>query len=168
MSESMPDKTTLPSSTRAEIHESFKRHKKEAWWQVTFPVLVITLLSITAVILTYVLGKEQGAPSIVADYALILLIILGLLGGLIVLAPVVALIFGISALIKKTPPYTSKAQSFMRDVYEWVDDMTDRIANIIILARSALAGVNAYLQAQGIILPRDNAPQDTDKQATSE
>lgn len=158
MSQSAPSPQTM---AQPEPHESYQRFKREAWWQITFPVVLVSLLSIGTVVYIGILSfnSDTGQPaSIVADYGLGLLILLALLGGLILVAISVALIYGVSLLIQKTPPYTAGAQRIARQVYETVDEWTSKIAGVFISARAALAGLEYFLKKNGIIPDLDREP----------
>lgn len=128
--------------------ESIVRFKREAWWQVTFPVVVVAILSVAGLVLLIVLGGRDSI-SVVADYSLVLLLIPVLLGGLLILALGAVLIYVISALIRAVPPYTGIAQQRMEQIHRKVDEITDWIAGIVISARSLLAGLNVYLRQAG-------------------
>jgi len=158
MSQSAPSPQT---TARPEPHESYKQFKREAWWQITFPVLLLSLLAIGAVVYVGILsfGGGSGQPaSVVADFGLALLLSLALVGGLILLAIAVALVYGISLLIQKTPPYTAGAQRIARLVYSKVDEWTDKIASVFITARAALAGLEYFLKKNGIIPDPNKEP----------
>lgn len=131
------------------------RFRREAWWQITFPVVLVAVLSIGGLVYLLLRGGPP-AVSIVADYSLILLIILALVAGLIGILAVFGLIYAVSLLIQKTPPYTYAVQQLVEKIYRWVDKQTDRIAGVVITARSVLVGINYYLRTQGII-PEDSA-----------
>jgi hypothetical protein len=136
----------IPPTGNPRTQERFRR---QSWWQVVFPVVVVSALSVAALVLLLVLGGPGGV-SVVADYSLVLLVILALLGGLLVLALLGGLAYLITRLIGTIPPYTYAVQTTMQQVYEWVDRQTDRIAQAVITARSAMAGVEYYLRKQGI------------------
>ena len=151
MSQSAPSPQTMAPP---EPHESYKRFKREARWQITFPVVLVSLLAIGVVVYLGILsfGGGGGQPaSIVADYGLALLLIVALVGGLVLLAVVVALVYGISLLIQKVPPYTAGAQRILRQVYTKVDEWTDKVASVFITARAAVAGFEYFLKKNGII-----------------
>jgi hypothetical protein len=137
----------VPDERNPETHAIFRR---EGWWQITFPVVAAALLSILAIVLIAVLGGT-GVASIVADYALGLIILLNLIAGLLVVALVIGAIYVVSLGIQKTPPYTYVAQKAVRRVYERVDRLMNRIANVVIMVRSAFAGLKHYLKEQGYI-----------------
>ncbi len=130
--------------------ESLARFQREAWWQVTFPVVMAAVLALAAIALVIVLGGGQAA-SVVADYSLILLILANSVLGLILLAVLGGLIYLVNALLRATPPYTNAAQQFAERIYRWVDKQTDRIAHVVIVVRSTAVGISTYLRRQGII-----------------
>ncbi len=142
--------------------ETTARFKRETWWQITFPVLAVTLLAVAAVVLVIVLGGPAGA-SLIADYALILIVIPILIAGLVVLGVIVLLISFLARLIGNVPPYTFVAQDFMQRVYRWVDDQTNRVARVAIVIRSTLTGITLYLKQRGFI--PDAEPADAAQQA---
>ena len=76
-----PPKRSPPDERNPETAARFRR---EAWWQITFPVLAATVISMALVVLVIVLG-QQDITSIVADYSLILFIIPNLVVGLILM-----------------------------------------------------------------------------------
>jgi len=160
MSQQAPPAPAMAPSD--EPHESYKRFKREAWWQITFPVLLLALLSLGAVVYLGIrsFGGGSGEPaSILADFSLGLLILLWLIGGLILLAIAVGLIYLMTLLIQKTPPYTAGAQRIARMVYSKVDEWTDKIAGVAITARATLAGLEYFLKKNGIIPDVEHKPE---------
>lgn len=135
---------------------SLARFRREAWWQVTFPVVAAAVLALAAVVLVLALGGGQAA-SVIADYSLILLILANAVLGLILLAMLGGLIYLITALLRATPPYTNAAQQFAERIYHWVDKQSDRIAHVVIVVRSTAVGISTYLRRQGIIPDSDKA-----------
>lgn len=124
--------------------DTLARFRRQTLWGVTVPVVVVALLMIAAVVLLIVLGGP-GAVSIVADYALILLVLACIVPVLLGLALWGGLAFLTGKLVKTVPPYSYKLRRVMEKVYETVDRITDRIASIFITVESAMAGVSAAL-----------------------
>jgi hypothetical protein len=138
-----PPGPPAPAETPPEVNtETVARFRRQSWWQVTFPVLFITLLAVAGVVLLIVLGGP-AAVSIVADYSLWLLITLAMAMAIIPLAIAGGLAYLMFKLIAGTPPITYKVQAFMEKVYKGADDITDRIANVVITVRSVLVGAGA-------------------------
>jgi hypothetical protein len=148
-----PPGSPAPAETPPEVNtETVARFRRQAWWQVTFPVLAVTLLAVAGVVLLIVLGGP-AAVSIVADYSLWLLIALGLVIAIVPLAIAGGLAYLMFKLIAGTPPITYKVQTFLGKVYEAVDSVTDRIANVVITVRSVLVGA-------GIVFAKDEGTDD--------
>jgi hypothetical protein len=81
-----PPGSPAPAETPPEVNtETVARFRRQAWWQITFPVLAVTLLAVAGVVLLIVLGGP-AAVSIVADYSLWLLIALGMVIAVVPLA----------------------------------------------------------------------------------
>ena len=135
-----------------------KRYKRQAWWQVTFPVIVVAVIVVALLVLLAVLGGPP-ALSVVADFSLALLCLLAALPVLAVFAIFGALVFLMTKALGKTPPYTYKAHQFIGNVYRWADDVTDRIANAIIEARIRMNGVSAGLEDIGIEMDIPDEPE---------
>ncbi len=152
MSEKIQTEADRPKAPTERNPVTAAQFRREGWWQITFPVVMVVLLSVLALVLIGVLGGP-GTASVVADYSLGLLIILALIAGLLVLLLAFGAIYLVSLLIQKTPPYTYVAQKAIQRVYEWVDRLMNRIANVIILVRSTLAGLKHYLKQQGYTIP---------------
>lgn len=130
--------------------ESLKQFRKESWWQIVFPVLLVSALAVAALVMIVVLGGAASA-SIVADYVLVLLIILGLFAGLITFVIMALLAFLVSKAIGGIPPYTQAAQGYMQIAYKWVDKQTSRIADVVIVFRTSLFAIEMFLRQRGII-----------------
>nr|MBN1228962.1 hypothetical protein [Anaerolineae bacterium] len=145
--------------------ETRRKFRRESWWQIIFPVVLVAVLSVTGLVLLLVFGKKEGA-SIVADYSLVLLIILSLIAGLLVLAAVAAAAYGVGKAIPAIPPYTGAVQNYTKIAYEWVDAQTDRLANLVITVKSTLAGVMHFLKSQTAetTAKPEEASKDTDEQ----
>ena len=75
-----------------------KRYKRQAWWQVTFPVIVVAVIVVALLVLLAVLGGPP-ALSIVADFSLALLCLLAALPVLVVLAIFGGLVFLMVAML---------------------------------------------------------------------
>lgn len=126
---------------------TLRRHRREAWWQITYPMLMMVALAVAGLVLLIVLGGPP-AVSVVADYALALLVVVSVLPLLITLALAVGLVYAVTALIHSAPPYSYKGQQIAQRVYKWVDAQTDRLAGIVITIRSALIGISTFLRQQ--------------------
>ncbi len=149
MSDQMP--VTPPARPRPTERnpETTARFRREGWWQIIFPVILVTLIAIGLTILVIVGGGAVGT-SVVADYSLILLLLPTILCGL----PAAGLLFWLVSLLGKglagVPPYAFSAQQALKRVYESVDRATDRAASAVITLRSIVTGLTAYARARGV------------------
>lgn len=121
-----------------------KNFKRDSWWQITFPVLVVTLLSIGLAVVLYFF-RGAGGTSIIADYTLIILLIPALVVVLVVFGALVGLAVILGKAIRGIPPYTNSAQQFLQKTHSVVDKTSTQVASGVISARSAMMGVNLYL-----------------------
>ena len=111
---------------------SLTRHRRESFWQITFPVLLVLLILLGAVALV-VLSGTAGISG-VADLSLILASIPLLIVGLLVLAVFVALLVGVGWLLSKTRIATRFAQDISTRASEVVQKAMGFVTNAIIPA----------------------------------
>lgn len=156
-----------PAEPPPEVNtETVARFRRQAWWQVTFPVLAVTLLAVATVVLLIVLGGSE-AISVVADYSLWLLAVLAVLLTVVPLALAGGLAYLMFKLIGGTPPITYKVQQFTEKVYEGADAITDRIASVVITVRSVLVGAGTlFAREEGAADDRSAGAAQTDPHPT--
>jgi hypothetical protein len=130
------------------------RFRRESWWQIQFPVLLVTLLGVGAVVLLAVRGGVEAIRAVSA-YSLIILLIPALLVALLLVGIGGALVYLMFELLRLVPPYANVAQQELEGVHQWVDRATDRLAGGLIRTRSTLAGINAYLRREGYLSQDD-------------
>jgi len=121
------------------------RFKHESWWQITFPVLVVTLLMFGCLAGLLLFSGESGV-SIVADYSLILLILPLLVVGLVIIAMVIGLIYLVSQGIGKLPPYTYVAHKAVFSVRNRVESIAGMITGAIISVRAFVDGIIHFVE----------------------
>jgi hypothetical protein len=139
--------------------ESTIRFRTQSFWQIIFPIVAVTLVLLVGVVLLYL---SAGAPgtSIVADFSLMLLTIPFFLAGLLVLAILVGLIYGVAWAIRTMPPYTNAAQRGMKQVYLAVDRATTQAAMMLIGGLALLGGLSQTIRRLGIV-PEGEPPSTT-------
>ena len=121
--------------------KTYRRHRREVWWQVFFPlllgVLIIGLLSGGLVV------RGVRDASTWADVSLIWLILPVCVLGLIPFAITVALIVGATLGLQRLPPLALLVQQTMRQVEDTVRRGADRAAEPVL----RLGGFAARLRA---------------------
>jgi hypothetical protein len=143
-----PAPSTPPTARNPATEARFRR---ESWWQIVFPVVLVGVISLGVVVFLGILAfsGNGGEASVVADFTLILLILLSLVGVVILLALVIALAYGITLLVRGIPPYTFVAHQSVDKVYKTTNDISNKIAGVIISIRGFLAGIKLFLENQG-------------------
>lgn len=126
------------------------RFRRESWWQITFPVLVVAVLMLGCAAATFVLSGSAGV-SIVADYSLILLSVPTLIVGLIVLVITVAITYVIMLLLRHIPPYAFIAQQHVQNARDGVVSFMGKITGAMIGFLSVLSGIGLFLKQVGIM-----------------
>lgn len=117
--------------------QSVLRHRRESFWQITFPVIAVAVLSLAGVVALYLVTGREGT-SVVADYSLALVMVPVCMVGFILLAVNAGLIYAIIWLVARIPRYTNSAQRGMLGVYSTVDSLMDKLTSIIIHALAVL------------------------------
>lgn len=136
---------------------SYRRHKRQTFWQVLLPVLLSALLVLAGLvflILTATQGDPAGQLSGWADTSLIwlLLPVMGL--GLIGILLLGGLIYLLAQLLKILPTHTALVQQYFALGEGWVKGITARALHPVISAKSALAGAGQFLKALLSFNPR--------------
>lgn len=139
---------TVPKARNPKTHARFKR---QSFWEITFPMLVVLFILIGLAALLIVFTGGSGT-AIVADYSLILLFIpLAIVG-----MPIIALSIWLVTLILKAfnliPPYTYVAQKGILDVREKVDHISKSITGFVISIQAFFGSIGQFLKEHGLDL----------------
>jgi hypothetical protein len=141
----------LPSPPPRKPLASTRRHRRESFWQIVFPVIFVSAVVIGLITALFVVGGA-ARTSIVADYALILTMLPWLVVGLLIFVVFAALIYGIARLTKAIPPYTNEAQYIMQQVAFYVSMAMDRVTGFFIGVAAAINGIANFVQKQAVNL----------------
>ena len=94
-------------------------HKRETFWQITFPLIVGLILVLTLAVLTVVTATGDGSIDQAADASLVFLIIPLMLVTVLFTIILGALAYGITQVNNKLPPYARQAHdAFERVRYQ--------------------------------------------------
>lgn len=128
-------------------HESYKRHRKENFWQVIFPVALTALLLIVFIVFiniaTFRDNGEVGRWAAVSTMWIVIPIMIGLF---IVLASMAGLVYLMARLLNVTPTYTSLAQYYVNLGVSYVKQATESIIKPVIKLNEVLAGTAAFFE----------------------
>jgi hypothetical protein len=125
--------------------ESTHRHRRESFWQIVFPIVLIALLFIGLAVTLYLTRGAQGV-SIAADFALIFIILPFALIGLVVVIIIGAMIYGIHWALKKVPPYTNTAQRYTTMASRTVTNVLDQVTHYLVAVFAMLGGFSNMLE----------------------
>lgn len=89
---------------------TYRRHRKQVFWQILFPMLLVALLALAVGALA-ILG-DRGQASLWADAALVMLLPLALLMMLLPLALLVGAVIGLFALLQSAPHWFAWLQEY--------------------------------------------------------
>jgi hypothetical protein len=143
---------SIQPSTRptARNPKTLAKFRRESWWQITFPMLVLVLLLLGGIVGLFFWQGKVGV-AVVADYSLILLILPMLVVGLIALAAVIGLVYVVGLALHWLPPYAYIAHKKTFDVRDRVVGIANRITGMIITVRSVFDGFWHFLTQRGIV-----------------
>lgn len=122
-------------------------HNKDSFWQITFPLIIGSLLILSIAVWTVVAVAAGGQVSQAADAALIFLIIPALMIALIFLAIFSGLAYAVIWLNKNIPIYTYRLQKTFARVGGQVQTVADKAASPLIKAQTLSAALRAFGRA---------------------
>lgn len=137
--------------------KTLARFRRESWWQITFPMILVTIILLGGVAGLFFWRGASGV-SVVADYSMILMLIPLLVLGLVALGIVVGLIYLVMQAMNLIPPYTYVAQKATFSLRDHVVNIANRITQFVIGIRSFLDGIGHFVKERGFI---PDIPQDT-------
>jgi hypothetical protein len=116
---------------------SYRTHKRQFVWQVLVPVLLASLVIISAGYLTVAGGISQAR--LLADISLIWLLAPLMIFGLIFLVLLAGLIFVLAQGLKVIPDYTERAQSFFDRLGRKIKRAADVLVAPLVWVKTATA-----------------------------
>ncbi len=132
-----------PQATRNPVTEA--RFRRQSWWQITFPVLAVTVLLLAGVVGLFLMSGTPGF-SIMADYSVILVSLPALVAGLVLLIVMVVLTYLVMILIRRIPPYTYVAHQYFGSIHDTVVGLMDKLTRAVIGFLSIISGVSRFLK----------------------
>jgi hypothetical protein len=114
------------------------RHRREVFWQITFPCVMLVLVLVTMGVLAVVPG---GTTRVWADISLIWLIILASILTVILMVLLIALAYLVVKMVHGLPRYALLAQRFFARLSEQVEGAGDRAVEPVLRAHSLSASL---------------------------
>ena len=119
--------------TRAQI-------RRDTIWQILTPLAVAVVVVIVALVLV-ILPGGAATRSPLAAVSLMLLIVPTVILGVLVLALLLGLNYGVWLGITRLPPYFKIAQDWVALLADRIQNAADSVSKVILKIRSTLAGV---------------------------
>jgi hypothetical protein len=118
-------------------------HKRETFWQITFPLILGVVIVLVLGVLAVVAGLESGPLAQAADAALIFLIIPLMLITLILGIITAAVAYGVVKLNSTLPFYAKQAHDAFERVRQQVQIGSDKAVAPILQIQSFFASLKA-------------------------
>ncbi len=125
-------------------------YRREAFWQITFPLILGIILVVVALAGVILAGRKpvtegNNLPVVSrwADISLIWLILLGMVISLSALALFGALAYGVTWILRVLPPYAFQAQVIFWRIQATVQKGADLVVEPFLRLRSFWAGLRA-------------------------
>jgi hypothetical protein len=131
----MPDQS-LP------VSPSIRENKRQLIWQIVVPILLLAALIIAAAILVVSGGSNQ--TGVWADVSIIWMLAPLLVFGLLLIAMLAALIYGLVKLTQVTPRYSSSAQNVVASISTKTRKVADGITKPVLWSHQAGAAIKAF------------------------
>ena len=124
-----------------------KRHQRQVFWQVLFPVILCAVLLIALAVLVSLSVNSQVVRF--SDISIIFLILPTAAVGLLTLAFLGGFIFLQARIIKSLPPYARLAQIYLDRITTVLKKLADSAATPVVNIESTLAGLRGAFRRQG-------------------
>jgi len=118
-------------------------HKREAFWQITFPLILGLIFILALAVLTVMAATGDGRIAQAGDTALIFLIVPLMLTTFVSLIIFAAIAYGVFKLTGVLPGYTKQAQDALEQVRRQVQVGSDKVVEPVLKIRSFLASFEA-------------------------
>jgi len=120
-----------------------KIHRKEVFWQVSFPMILGSILVISIAVITILAATRGGSLRQSADTSLIFLIVPTMLMAILPLILLAGLAYGVIMLIKVLPGYMRQFQDAMIKVRDGVRMGADKAVEPVLRFKSKVASLEA-------------------------
>ena len=141
-----------PEITREKIKatDEYLQHRKQSFWQIYFPILVVLalfILVIVLLVLTTLQGDPAGTHSKWADLIVMGIVVIASFITLIITAALVASIYYLGIGINKTPELTNQVKFYVGYGAKKITEVMDKITSPIIKAGGVAKGVQTTLDS---------------------
>ena len=133
-----------PPQERERNERTYQAHRREAFWQITFPLIIGLLLALTMAVLAVLSATGTGPVRQAADAALMCLIAPMLFAALLTMLVVGALAYGMIQANKALPFYTKQLQDIFELMRAQVNIGSEKAVEPFLRIHSFLASLGAF------------------------
>lgn len=136
--------------------ETRRRHEQDVFWQITFPVALMTLalLALVTLVVLAATGGNWAPLSVLADTALVWMSLPVLLITLITVAVLIGLVVAVVKIIEVLPPYFAVVQHYARLMLYYVRRYTRVLVNLMLTVQGRAAQAQNAAAAPARIVRR--------------
>jgi ABC-type dipeptide/oligopeptide/nickel transport system permease component len=135
-----PRQLILPEPNRA----TQEKHRRNVLWQITLPLVVTIIIGVALAILVSIPG-DSALTSRWSSISIVFMAIPLLFIGIIGLALLILLAYGLARLLHIIPPYARLLQNYMDFLGARIKDIANKLAKPIMDINVFLAAVNKML-----------------------
>jgi hypothetical protein len=143
------ENTNKPEISREIIKKTaeFKKHRKQSFWQIYFPLAIVLLIIIAIIVLAVITAAQGDAEGINSKWASLTLMVIILMSSVVALV-VAVILYGVVYLlakgIRKTPEVSLQAQYLFNLVRDKTHEVMTMVATPIIKIGGVAHAVNTF------------------------
>jgi hypothetical protein len=127
------------------LHESYRQHRRQLFWQILLPMALTILLCLALVIFINIAAFRDGGDTVRWAAVSIIWVLTPLMIGLLILLALLAgLVYLMKKLLDLTPTYTGQAQDAIHKAAGFVRRVTDALVKPIFFVEGLGAGIRAF------------------------
>ncbi|MBI3242639.1 MAG: hypothetical protein HYZ49_10140 [Chloroflexi bacterium] len=145
----------LPPAERPRNPHTEALHKREAFWQIYFPMglAFVLFIGICALAVAAAVGSNGGATEVWADISLVVVILQVMVFVLPLLILFGGLAYGVGYVIPKLPPYFKIAQDYAVLAASEVKRLTRYVEEPVLQFKGGVAGFDQFVQSVRRFIP---------------
>lgn len=143
------ENTHKPEISREVIKKTaeFKKHRKQSFWQIYFPLAIVLLIIIAIIVLAVITaaqGDAEGVNSKWASLTLMVIILMTSVVALIVAAILYGSVYLLAKGIRKTPELSLQAQYIVNLIRDKTREVMNIVATPIVKIGGVAQAVNTF------------------------
>lgn len=127
------------------IHESYRNHRRQLFWQIILPITLTTLLCLALIVFVGIAafrdGGDVGRWAAVSTIWIVIPIVIGLL---LTLALLAGLVYLMARLLHIMPAYTGMAQDYVHKTALYIKRGADAVVRPVFFIEGLGASIRAF------------------------